>query len=241
MKKSIGCTAVTAAMMTVTSLTGFAVPMNGSNDAMNYMFKAPDLSRVSVGVYYGKQERDITIDKSDFSTEMTELRLIGYVGFDIFKWMNVYAVGGNSSVEWERAPDSDSGVVLGGGISINLLNHFIREPVPMEDAFRINVGVQSLANEVEFASKTLRWVETSAALTFSIVNHTTGDKSFRPESIALYAGPSLSILHSSEFEAKTEGGAVGGIEIFMTDSCSLDLRAEVYDRAGITAGINLRF
>jgi len=241
MKKSIGFTAATTAILTLMATRCIAVPMNGNNDAMNYMFKAPNLSRVSAGVYFSQQDRGISVKNSSFETELTEARVVGYVGFDLFKWLNVYAIGGTSSVKLDETPDSDSGMVFGGGLSINLLNHFIREPVPMEDAFRINFGVQSLVNEVEITSKTFRWVETSAALTFAIVNHTEGDKSFRPESIALYAGPALSLLHSSDFDAKTEGGVVGGIEIYFTDSCSLDVRTEYYDKAGITAGINLRF
>ena len=241
MKKSLEITVVALTALTLSALVSAAAPIGHGNDAMDYLLKAPDLSRVGAGVYYSQSKRDIHLLGSAYTAEMTTDRLTGYVGIDLLKWMNVYAVGGMTSAKLNGSDEGDGGATFGAGVSVNLLNHFIREPVPLEDAFRINLGAQVLANEADLGSKTVRWVETSAALTFAVVNHVDGNKDYSPETIALYGGPALSLFENSDFSAETEGGAVGGIEIYFTDSCALDLRIEYFDHANLSAGINLRF
>lgn len=241
MKKSFIVCSVVFALITLNTLLATAVPIGPSNDAMNYMLKTPDLSRVAAGIYYNQLKREMKLNRSVFSNEMTADRVTGYIGFDFLKWLNVYAIGGYTTAKMDNIPAGDGGMTFGAGVSVNVLNHFIREPVPMEDAFRINFGAQILSNEAEIGYDKIRWVETSAALTFAIVNHIDGNKDFSPESISLYAGPSVSIIDNNAFSSKTKGGAVGGIEIFFTDSCALDLRVEYYDSAALSAGINLRF
>jgi hypothetical protein len=241
MKKTLELAVVALAAITLTTIVSVAAPMGHGNDAMDYLLKAPNLSRVGAGVYFSQAQHDIHLLGSAYTAEMTTDRLTAYVGVDLFKWMNVYAVGGTTSAKLNDSDEGDGGLTFGAGVSLNLLNHFIREPVPLEDAFRINLGAQVLANEADLGSQTVRWLETTAALTFALVNHIDGNKEFSPESIALYAGPALFLLENDDFVAETEGGAIGGIMIFFTDSCALDLRVEYFDHANISAGINLRF
>lgn len=228
-------------MMTVAFQTASAVPLGRNNEPINYMLQAPDLSRVSAGFYIGEAKRDVTFEGSSLVREMRMPRAFGYVGFDLTQWFNLYAIAGGTSAKVDNF-SGDTGFSYGGGVSINLLNHFIKEPVPYEDAFRINIGAQVLANRSElFSNYTVEWIESSAALTFSIVNHVQGNKYYNPESITLYAGPVLSLISSDEISAETEVGVTGGMEIFFTDSMALDLRIDYFDHVSFSGGVNLRF
>lgn len=240
MKKTLAFAVVTASLI-LTSLPVCAAPLGRSNDAMNYLFKDPVLSRITAGAYGGEVNREIKFKDSGFETEMNAARVTGYLGISVLEWLNVYGIAGQNSTEIPGMADPDGEAIYGGGISVNLLNHFLREPIPMEDAFRLNLGAQFLTTEAQFGNEILEWDEFSGALTLSIINHTTGNKNYTPESIAIYLGPAFSVIRSDDFEAKNNGGVIGGLEIFFTDSFAIDFRVEYFEKASASAGINLHF
>lgn len=240
MKKTLAFTVVAASLILAPS-PARAVPLGRGNDAMNYLFKDPVLSRVTAGIYGGEVNREITFKDSSFETEMNASRVTGYLGISIFQWLNVHGIAGQNSAEIPGMAEPDGEAIYGGGVSVNLLNHFLREPVPVEDAFRLNLGLQYLSTEAQFGNELLDWDEFSGALTLSVINHTTGNKYYTPESIAIYLGPAFSVIRSDAFEGKSNGGVVGGLEIFFTDSFAVDIRVEFIEQASASAGVNLHF
>ncbi len=240
MKKTLTLAVATAAII-LTSQSACAAPLGRSNEGMDYLYKDPVLAHITAGIYGGEVNREIKLKNSSFETEMNSSRVFGYLGINLREWLNVYAIAGQNTAEIPGWGEADGEAIYGGGVSINLLNHFLIEPIPLEDAFRLNLGLQYLNTKAEFGSESLEWVEFSGALTLSIVNHTTGNKYFAPESIALYAGPAFAYIRSSDIEGKNVGGAVGGLEIFFTDSFAIDFRVEYFEKASGSAGINLHF
>ncbi len=240
MKKTLAFS-VAAASLILTSFPVCAVPLGRSNEGVNYLFKDPVLSRITAGVYGGEVNREIKFKDSGFETEMSASRVTGYLGISVLEWLNVYGIAGQNSTEIPGMAEPDGEAIYGGGVSINLLNHFLREPVPIEDAFRLNLGLQFLTTEAQFGNEIFGWDEFSGALTLSIINHTTGNKEYTPESIAIYLGPAFSMIRSDDFEAKNNTGVVGGLEIFFTDSFAVDIRVEYFEKASASAGINLHF
>lgn len=240
MKKTLAFS-IAAASLILTSFPVCAVPLGRSNEGMNYLFKDPVLSRITAGAYGGEVNREIKLKDSGFETEMNATRVTGYLGISLLEWLNVYGIAGQNSAEIPGMVEPDGEAIYGGGISINLLNHFLREPLPMEDAFRLNLGLQYLTTEAQLGSEILAWDELSGALTLSIINHTTGNKEYTPESIAIYLGPAFSTFRSDDIECKNNGGVVGGLEIFFTDSFAVDIRVEYFEKASASAGINLHF
>jgi len=81
----------------------------------------------------------------------------------------------------------------------------------------------------------------SASLTFSIVNDLEGNKFYYPNSIALYAGPVLSDLQGSDFNEKNVLGFAVGLEVFLTESISLDAGIKQFEHTGYSGGLHLRF
>jgi opacity protein-like surface antigen len=239
--KKILKTAVATASLILTAFPVLAMPVGRSNEGIDYLFKDPVLSRFTAGVYGGEVNREIKFKHSSFETEMKSTRGTAYLGFSLLKWLSVYAVAGQNTAEISGMGEADGEAIYGGGMSINLLNHFLREPVPMEDAFRLNLGLQTLTTEADFVFDTFKWREISGALTLSIINHTTGNKEYTPESIALYVGPAFSYVSSDDFETKNTVGVVGGLEIFFTDSFAIDFRVEYFEKTSGSIGLNLHF
>jgi len=212
-----------------------------SNVGMDYLFRNPTLGRLTAGVYAGRIEREIS--QNGLDNKMTSTRGYGYLGIDAARWVNIYGVLGMNEAELDNTPKADSEILFGIGASFNLLNHFVREPTPMEDAIRINADMRLISTKTDFPfpQDSVTWQEFTTAIRISLVNFPTGDKRYRPEAIALYGGPIFSYIQSSDIEAKQEFGATGGLEIFFYDSLSFDVNMEYYDSLSVFGGLNFRF
>ncbi len=212
-----------------------------SNAGIDYLFRNPSLGRFTAGFYGGQVRRDVSPSGSPFETQITSDRYYGYLGVDILPWMNLYGILGSNQAKLSNTTVAESEMLYGAGLSFNLLNHFIREPTPMEDVIRINGDLRIVSTKSDLPIGEVSWQEISASLRFSLVNFPVGDKAYRPEAIALYIGPAYSYIASSEVEASQKFGAIGGLEIFFYESLSLDLMVEYYDTASVFGGLNLRF
>lgn len=212
-----------------------------SNAGLDYLLRNPTLGNFTAGLYAGSVDREILVGGGPFSTTISSSRFYSYLGYDLSRWLNVYGIFGANEAELSTTDAADSELLYGAGLSFNLLNRFVREPIPMEDAIRINGDIRIISTKATFFMDTINWQEISASLRFSLVNFPVGDKHYRPEAIALYAGPAFSYIQSSAVEAKDEFGAIGGLEIFFYDSLSLDLSVEYFDTTSFFAGLNLRF
>ncbi len=232
---------VVFALLFVIASPGWSVPLGRSNEPMDYLLKTPSLNGFTAGAYFGLIKQTLRLNGAVSDLELQASRVTGYVGYELFRGFSVYVIGGANEVELSGTASTDSEAVFGGGFSVNLLNHFFREPVPMEDAIRINAGAQFLTTKAGFGGIAAEWDEITAAVTVSLVNHTDGNKYYTPESIAIYAGPAFSYLRSKHFESKGDVGVTGGLEIFFTDSMAIDLRVEQFDSISFSAGVNYRF
>ena len=223
------------------ALTHTAHAAARSNAGIDYLFRNPSLGRLTAGVYAGESRREVSQAGVLMDTTLTSGQFYGYLGIDIMSWLNVYGILGMNESKLANTPTADAEILYGMGISFNLLNHFIREPTPMEDAFRINGDIRIVSTEANLLMGGISWQELSASLRFSLVNFPVGDKNYRPEAIALYAGPAFSHIRSSNISATQNFGAIGGLEIFFFDTFSLDLNVEYYDTTSIFGGLNVRF
>jgi hypothetical protein len=212
-----------------------------SNEGFDYLYRNPSLSRLTAGFYGGNAKREVTLSGSAFETTVSSSRMYGYLGYDITRWINMYAILGANEAELPMQSDADSELLYGAGLAFNLLNHFVREPTPMEDAFRINGDIRFITTQTDSFMQTIRWQEITASLRFSLLNFPTGNKAFRPEAIALYVGPAFSHIQGNVLDATQEFGGVAGLEIFFVDSMSIDLNAEIFESTSVYGGINIRF
>lgn len=240
MKKLTSTLFIVGALL-ATVLSTYAVPIGSSNEAFDYAVRGRDLSRLSMGLYSTETEREIRWKGTGAVETLKSQKVQGYFGVDIVRWLTLYAVGGQSDVKFGNNPSSDGESEFGFGFRANLLNHFIREPAPMEDTLRLNLGGQFTRNKADNGAGEMEWDEMSVALTMALVNHTTSYKLFAPESIALYFGPLFSQYVSDDFEAEDDMGAVIGMEIFFMDTIVLDLEVQHFEETSAGVGINFHF
>jgi len=234
--------AVFAVAFIVAALSSHAMPISSSNMGIEYLVRGKDLSKLSLGLYGLQGEREITWNASGVTQTLESSKVLGYVGYDLLHWVTVYAVGGSTESKFGNADAADAETEYGIGFRANILNHFIREPMLMEDVLRVNLSCQYTRSEADVGGADLDWEEISVAATVGIVNHSDNDKLFAPESISLYVGPLYSTFESDDFEAEDEIGAVAGMEIFfMMDTIILDLKVQHFEETSVGGGINFRF
>ena len=240
MKKHIFISLSVVIAIFASTLSISAKPIGGNNDPFDYLATGKDLSWLSMGVYGGEFKRNINFDNG-LNSNLKTTRINGYIGADIFKWITVYITAGSGESSVGESETADSEAEYGGGIRLNLLHHFICEPVPMEDVLRFNFDANYLHSSSDLNFETLEWDEMSASLTMELVNHTEGNKFFGPESIALYLGPIFSTLDSSDFKEDQNFGVIGGIEIYLVDTIVLDIEIQHFDETSASVGLNFHF
>ncbi|MDP6490801.1 MAG: hypothetical protein QGG69_03390, partial [Kiritimatiellia bacterium] len=95
--------------------------------------------------------------------------------------------------------------------------------------------------EAEWLGSEVRWQEGTAFITVSIVNDTTGNKIFNPNSVAVYVGPFYNYIDSDDIRLEDDFGFMAGIEVFMTDHITLDLGLRHMDAMTYEGGVHIRF
>jgi len=249
MKKHISFAGIVVGLsVLITSTVSMATPIAVRNEGIDYYVKGKDLSWLGVGAYYGKVEREIEFNNKTPIPGLEDVldadRGYAYVSFTPVGFFTLYGLVGNSEsrivegkTKTKRSGEADYGV----GIQFGFLNHFIKEPVPFENRFRVNLAVEHIWSQTDRKGRSLDWDKTDVAVTFGIVNDTTANKYFAPESIALYLGGIYSTISGDGFKEAKETGGIGGVEIFFTDSFSIDAKAYIFDKTSFDAGFNIHF
>jgi opacity protein-like surface antigen len=239
MKKQKYISLVVVTTLFVNIVSAFAIPSN--NESINYLVKGNDLSRLSMGIYGGQFERDIDWDNGPVQ-KLTSNRFYGYIGVDVINWLTLYATAGMSESAINEGSYSDYDGCFGAGLRINVLSHYIKEPVLTSDIIRLNFEANYLHSSADLKYRdNIDWDEINASFTIELVNDTTGNKFYSPESISLYVGPIFSALISDDFSEDNSFGVMGGIQVFIVDSVALDLQVQHYGETSISGGINYRF
>ncbi len=194
-----------------------------------------------MGVYVVDSSRQISWDSVGGTQVMESDRVNAYLGYDVLDWLTIYGIGGGNESKIKGTEGGDSETELGLGFRVNLLNHFIREPTPVEDAIRVNMGVEYVKSSFDNGFSSSDWREVTVALTLALVNHTAGNKYYTPESIAVYAGPLYSAITGDDFETEDNMGLIAGLEVYITDTITLDLQVKHFEETSVGGGVNFRF
>ena len=217
-----------------------AMPLSNSNEGIDYAFKAKELSWWHMGVYGGKTSRKITYDnglEELFDTSLVDF----YLGANFMGWLNLYGIIGSRTAQFGEFEKGDRESEYGAAIQVNLLDQEVMEPTMMIDVYRLTADLKYTACSTTRLSQDVDWNEVTAALYFSIVNETTGNKYFSPESITLYGGPIYSTIDGDTFKESTSTGLMAGGQIFITDRVALDLQGQFFTETSVLGGIHIQF
>lgn len=221
-----------------------AAPRATSNRTRDYVIGTQGLEGWSCGIFGRYQEREVEVGERDYPDTLENTRGMVYVGYDLLSWATPYVAVGLGQSDFNSGLDSDEKMAYGGGVSIHLMDVLIPDPALMEDRFRIEANAQYIQNEAEVLEETIEWGEFYASLTVGIVNDLEGNTLFHPKSIGIFAGPAISQFIGSDLDHQDSGDRIGftaGMEIFLTDSISVYGSAEVFENAGVGAGLHMRF
>lgn len=226
------------------SLPAIASPRGGSNQAIDYLDRDSEHNRLSIGTYYHGRKRNVTIDGTGIAGELQEDRFVGYGGYDLQHWLTVYGITGWNIADLGDAltPNSDSDLVIGISLGMDLFTHEIQETVIMEDKFRINSSISLFKTEFDVSGSGRNYLELDAQLTFSFVNDTKGSKFYFPESIALFVGPIYNDLISGDIDERDDRfGVTAGLEFYSAERVSVGFRYEQHKKSGFVGGFNIHF
>jgi len=241
MKRSLTVICVAVLVLEGTCSLVPALPVAGSNTGREYLMGVSDLGNWSCGIYSRMLERDIDFLGIDSLMNMKSKSIIGYVGYDLVRWLTTYVLAGQNESEFGNTGYGDGELEYGIGMYFNLLDHDILDPTLFEDKIRINAGCQYSESKTESVGSNVEWSEVCASLTLSIVNDLDGSKRYVPNSIALFAGPVYSDIDSSTINERDVFGYTAGIQVFYTEKVSFDIGVENFENDTYVSGVNVRF
>lgn len=244
MKKILICSAAAFLMLSSgASLT--AAPRNPDNSGLAYMQGASDLAGWTCGVYVEGWENSLRVGNDRTTSDIDNTKYMGFLGYDVVKWMTVYLTAGQSNTKFGNGKTEDPKAAFGGGVQFNFLEVEIPDPRLEQDKLRLNSTIHGIYASSDYQNDTVSWIELYADLTVSLVNDTFGTSFLSPESIALFTGPFYSSLVASDFNGPSDnesqfGWTIGG-EVFLTKRISFNARFNYADQSGYVAGVNVRF
>jgi opacity protein-like surface antigen len=229
-----------AALLAISFTAAQAFPTGKSNESGDYLNGTGLSHLLSGGIYGGSLERDVEYGDASTVLPLESSKAVIYLGLNLRPWLTLFAGVGGADHDLGMA-ESDTTHVIEAGLLINVIDHDILDSSLFEDRLRINMGATWAATEAEWYGEDVKWQEINAFATISIVNDTTGNKLFNPNSIAIYAGPVYSHIVSDDLEADQELGFMAGIEVFVSESITLDLGVRQFDSTGFEGGLNIQF
>lgn len=219
----------------------FAVPIGNSDKGREYRISAEDFSKWCCGFYSRSWRRNVNANGLDY--RMKSNKYVGYIGYDIRPWLNLYVVGAENKAKLEISSQDESVYTTqeyGIGLHFNLLDHALMAPTLYEDRFRINAECLYYLSEVEIGGIFESWAEFYASATVSIVRTLDGESFFVPNAIVLFAGPIFSDLQGA-IDEEIMMGYTAGIEIYHTEITSMHARVDSLDSDTLGFGFHLRF
>lgn|GEM_PF-1251716 len=222
-----------------------ALPVGRSNLSREYLVSPQDLSAWSIGLSAVKLERDVTLKTYGSGLPMKSTKTMGYVGYDVLPWVTFYAVGGGAQTRIGWFNNSSSGAEYGFGVTLNLIDTEIEDATAFENRLRLSSHLQftrgSAGMNGVYGLSEITWDDFSGDLTLSVVNDLEGDKFFVPNSIALFFGPTFSVLSSTSIEQDKIFGLTAGLDIFLNEKVNLELAYTKFDAGTYSIGVNVRF
>lgn len=232
---------ITVAACIGLSINSLAGPIGSSNDNIDYLIGAADLSKAYIGLHVKEVDRTVGMINDDRDFKYRGQKSSVYAGYYFARWCSLYLTLADSEVEIPGI-SQDSGMEYGFGLYFDILDHDIKDPNLMEDKVRINAGIEyTVLNDVEaFYDEDAKIEEYSASLTFSIVNDLHRNILFTPNSIGLFAGPVYSYLDSTTLEARDTLGYMYGLDIYFTQEVYVSFGMYDVGKQEIMAGLHLR-
>ena len=205
----------------------------------NYALVAADLSDFHGGIQGSAAKRNV--ERDGWETEMKANRIDGYLGYDLTRWLSIYALGGIIEVKNDRAGvEKDTVFAFGGGFWAGLIDDDQLDFLPTIGRYRRQAG-----GEVVHADPAdLSWTEFNAFLTFEILNDLFLAEAYAPDAIGIFFGPVFHGLDVDDFEKVEDNdwGFTVGMKLHFADGVYVNGGADLFnDDQNLYFNLGVRF
>ena len=174
---------------------------------------------------------DRNVEKNGIASEMNVKRLNAYLGYDLTRWLTIYALGGVMSVKNDAAfLEEETTFLYGAGLWASLIDDAQLDFLPTISRYRLTAGLEVIHSD----PSDLAWTQFDASLTFGIYNDSFLADSKFPTAVGIFFGPIYTTIDMDGYEQVddnnfgfTIGGelrfangvfASGGVDIFNDDN-----------------------
>lgn len=229
--------AAIAALMTTAALA--VTPASRDTGNLDFALPAENLNDFHMALYAGTFTRNV---QGDFGlTEMDLKRYNAILGYDLTRWITIYALGGIlDAKESASRQDSEASTIWGVGVWANLIESEQMPLLTTVSSYRLSAGTEfSYANLDNFS-----WSQFDSFLTFEIVNELNDSQLIFPRNIGLFFGPIASYIQSDEYDSDSDNvfGLTLGVDLMFTRNTYATIAGDFYtDDSGVYGMMGVRF
>ncbi len=206
--------------------------------------------RLSIGLGYDRIERDVVLKDHLGKAALQADSMSGYVGYNVLRWLTMFVTAGATSLRGDQWTSPDYSLRVSTGLNAYLWEGDVLSPAFAAGRISIKGTAELIRHEAKTDAGTSDWIEFVAALPigYEFFDRYPASKSGVNTSLALYAGPAVSVLDGSlavaagreqGFRQDQAFGAVAGVDIYFAPSISVGFKALILDQ--VTTGASLRF
>ena len=206
--------------------------------------------RLSVGLGYERIRRDISIADQAFSDVLLADSFSGYMGYDARPWLTTFVTAGSTKLSGSQWQARDYGWQMSIGMNAYLWEGDVLTPAFAAGRLSIKGMAEVVRREAETYFGTTDWVEWVSAFTigYEFFDLYPAAKSGRHHSLALYAGPAVSVIRGDAavgigdveaFRQERNLGGVAGFDVYFAPSMSVGMKALYFER--FNTGVSVRF
>ena len=224
-KPSLAVLVAAAALVAATTVHASpSVPDDGR--LVNYAMPAKILTDFHGGLQGFMGER--AVKDHGFESDMDVKRLDAYLGYDLLRWLSIYAVGGVLSVENNRVGMGEETTFLyGAGLWAALIDDAQLDFLATISRYRLNFGMEVTHSD----PNDLSWTQFDASLTFGIYNDSFLTDAKFPSAVGIFFGPIYTNIDMDGFEQNADnhwGITVGG-EFRFANGVYISGGADIYN------------
>lgn len=230
-----------------------AATLTASGSSRDTLVRQNSLDGLSVGADYDQIERQIEPKTAAKPNTKLDARAIsGFMGYDIFNWLTVFATAGGSQAKFDQDDNYDgAGFKWSGGLNLNLWHYNLEDPSFMAGraSFRA-IGEFSQYRSAE-GDDSFRWNDIFGSILFNyeIFVVSMKDLDRYPYSIAFYIGPALSKINgthenavtSFDFNESNIFGVVGGVDLYVAHNLAIGGQILYFDGTTLEASLRYAF
>jgi hypothetical protein len=205
--------------------------------------------RISVGLGYDRIQRGITF-KDGGSDVLEADSMAGYLGYNVLPWLTSFVTAGGTSLRGSQWIESEHALRLSAGLSAYLWDGDVLTPAFAAGRISFKGSLELARHQADTRTGTSEWFELVATLPvgYEFFDRYPAPRSGYSPSLALYAGPAVSILSGDlqvapgfkrEFEESRAFGAVAGADVYLAPVFSIGFKVLILDE--VSSGASLRF